>query len=407
MNACSKKEDTDVNHPDVALFPSSFFPHLGGVEELTRQLAHEHVRRGAKPLVVTNRWPQNLPATEIIEGLSVRREPFLTPERQLRPLARFVLNGRAGPARLAADITAHGSHVIHVQCVSTNAYVARNIARKLGLPLVVSLQGELSMDADQVYQRSTVLPSLLGQLFREAAAITACSRHTLDEAIAFTGVDPGPRGHVVYNGVDLGEFSHIAPAKRQRPYVLAIGRHVPQKGFDVLLRAFARLHDRGALANHQLVLAGDGPQHNDLRMLSQRLGLDGLVDFVGRCDRAATAALFAGCAVFVLPSRHEPMGIVNLEAMAAERPVLATAVGGVPELVSDRQSGVLVRPDNDEDLAHELGVLLADPNLRAHMGRAGLERVQRFSWPSIADQYAEIYRSVLHTHGRPARAQMM
>jgi glycogen synthase len=384
-----------MHHPDVALFASSFFPHLGGVEELTRQLAHEHVRRGARPLVVTNRWPVDLPARETIEGLPVRREAFLTPERSLRPLARFALDGRTAPRRLADDVRVHGAQLIHVQCVSTNGYTARNVARKLNLPLVVSLQGELTMDADQVYQRSSVLPSLLRELFRDADAITACSRQTLDEAISFTGIDPGTRGHVVYNGVDLNEFTHVVPVKRERPFVLGIGRHVPQKGFDVLLRAFAQLRRSDALANHQLVLAGDGAQHEELRALAHHLDLDDDVDFVGRCDRAATAALFAGCALFVLPSRHEPMGIVNLEAMAAGRPVLATAVGGVPELVVERETGVLVRPDDHAQLAHELGQLLAAPDVRARMGRAGFERVQQFSWPSIADQYADIYTSVL------------
>jgi glycogen synthase len=393
-----------MHHPDVALFASSFFPHLGGVEELTRQLAHEHVRRGARPLVVTNRWPHDLPASETIEGLPVRREGFLTPERRLRPLARFALDGRTAPRRLADDVRAHGAELIHVQCVSTNGYTARNVARKLRLPLVVSLQGELTMDADQVYQHSTVLPSLLRELFRDADAITACSRQTLDEAIMFTGVDPGVRAHVVYNGVDLDEFTNVVPVKRDRPFVLGIGRHVPQKGFDVLLRAFAQLRRNDALANHQLVLAGDGAQHVDLRTLANQLDLDDHVDFVGRCDRAATAALFAGCSLFVLPSRHEPMGIVNLEAMAAGRPVLATAVGGVPELVVDRETGVLVRPDDHEQLAHQLGLLLAAPDVRARMGRAGFERVQRFSWPSIAEQYADIYTSVLTGSRQPVTA---
>ena len=217
----------------------------------------------------------------------------------------------------------------------------------------------------------------------------------MDEAIAFTGIDPGTRGHVVYNGVDLNEFTNVVPVRRDCPYVLGIGRHVPQKGFDVLLRAFDLLRGNAALANHRLVLAGDGPQHEDLRALAHQLDLDDHVDFVGRCDRAATAALFAGCSLFVLPSRHEPMGIVNLEAMAAGRPVLASAVGGVPELVIDRETGVLVRADDHDHLAHELGALLAAPEERARMGRAGFERVQQFSWPSIADQYASIYRAAL------------
>jgi glycogen synthase len=393
-----------MNHPDVALFASSFFPHLGGVEELTRQLAHEHVRRSARPIIVTNRWPQDLPASETIEGLPVRREAFLTPERHLRPLARYALDGRTAPRRLARDVQAHGAQLVHIQCVSTNAYTARDVARRLDLPLVVSLQGELTMDADQVYQHSTVLPTLLRELFRDADAVTACSRQTLDEAISFTGVDPAERAHVVYNGVDLDEFTHVVPVKRDRPFVLGIGRHVPQKGFDVLLRAFAALRRNDALANHQLVLAGDGAQHEDLRALAHQLDLDNHVDFVGRCDRAATAALFAGCSLFVLPSRHEPMGIVNLEAMAAGRPVVASAVGGVPELVVDGKTGVLVRPDDHEYLAHELGLLLAAPDVRARMGRAGLERVQQFSWPSIADQYADIYTSVLTRNRQTATA---
>ena len=384
-----------MRHPDVALFPSAFFPHLGGVEELTRQLAHQQVQRDARPLVVTNRWPPDLPATDSFEGLPIQREPFLTPERHLRPLARFALDGRRAPRVLTSSIRAHGAEVIHVQCVSTNGYVARKIAANLRLPLVVSLQGELTMDAAQVYQHSTVLPGLLRRLFLEADAITACSRQTLDEAIAFTNVDPGDRARVVYNGVELEEFANAKPTHRVQPYILAIGRHVPQKGFDVLLRAMARLRDQDALANHQLVLAGDGAQHQDLRELARQLRLEATVEFVGRCDRAATASLFAGCSLFVLPSRHEPMGIVNLEAMAARRPVLATAVGGVPELVVHGQTGVLVRPDNDEELAHELGALLASPKSRARMGQLGFARAQQFSWTTIADQYADIYQTVL------------
>ena len=384
-----------MTHPDVALLPSAFFPHLGGVEELTRQLAHEHVRRGARPLIITNRWPIHLPAVSEVEGLPVRREPFLTPERQLKPLARFAISGRNGPRQVARYIRAHGSTVVHVQCVSTNAYVARSVARMLGLPLIVTLQGELTMDADQVYQSSTVLPRLLRQLLLEADAVTACSRHTLDEAIAFTGVDPGPRGHVIYNGVELNEFADVAPGSRDRPYVLAIGRHVPQKGFDVLLRAFARLHTNGGLAGHDLVVAGDGPEHDALRMLATQLGIGGRVDFVGRCDRPTTAALFAGCSVFALPSRHEPMGIVNLEAMAAGKPIVATRVGGVPELIIDGSTGILVPPGNDEELARALGTLLSNADLRGRMGMAGLDRASMFSWTAIADQYETLYASVL------------
>jgi glycosyltransferase involved in cell wall biosynthesis len=346
------------------------------------------------------RWPKDLPTAETMDGVPVHREVFRIPEPKPRHLIGYTLHSWRTAKDVVRTIRDHGAQLIHVQCVSNNGRYALNAARELGLPLVVSLQGELTMDASRVYQRSKVLPRQLVRLFREADAITACSRHTLDEAIAFTGIDPGDRAHVVYNGVDAGEFVRARAEPRSRPYVLGIGRHVPQKGLDILLHAFASVAD-GALRGHDLVIAGDGPERPTLEALARRLGVHERVTFVGRCHRARTASLFAGCAIFVLPSRHEPMGIVNLEAMAAGRPVIASSVGGVPELVIDGVTGVLVPPDDPAALAAALGDLASQPERADAMGRAGRARAVAFDWRRIADQYDEIYRTVLEERGTP------
>ena len=383
-----------MNVMNVALFASAFHPHIGGVEELVRQLALEQCRRGGSPLVVTNRWPKDLPECEDYDGLPVRRFVFRVPEPNLRQMGGALLFGPGTVRRVCAALTTHRADLIHVQCVSSNAHYALLAKRRLNLPLVVSLQGELTMDASRVFQRSAFARRLLSSLLAEADAITACSAQTLAEAEEFYGKPFGRRGQVVYNGIRLGDFQGIAPWPHPRPYILGIGRHVPQKGFDVLLRAFAQVISTGN-ETHDLLLAGDGTEHQSLQQLAAELGIAHHVTFLGRVDRPQAVRLFNGCSFFVLPSRHEPMGIVNLEAMAAGKAVIASRVGGVPELVQDTQNGLLFAAEDAAMLAQKMSELIDDPALRDRLGQAGLARAQSFDWSAIASQYENIYQQCL------------
>ncbi len=378
--------------PNVAIFSSAFHPHLGGVEELTRRLAIELTNRGSNVVVATTRYPKSLPGREILDGIEVRRWRFLPPIGSWKTTVRFVVHLVPDVISIVRSLREHQSEIVHVQCVSNNGLYALIAARLLRLPLVVSMQGELTMDATGVYQRTPFLPKLLRHLLRHADVVTGCSAQTLAEGTSFGGVDLGDRGHVVYNGITLSEFDSAAPERRSRPYLLAIGRHVNNKGFDVLLRAFA---ESGLADTRELVLAGDGPARSELAALAAELGLDDSVSLVGRTDRRRTAELFRGCDIFVLPSRHEPMGIVNLEAMASGRPVIASRVGGVPEIVLDGVTGILVTADDVGALAGALRHLANDPALRLALGAAGRTRAEAFDWSAIADVYIEQYRSAL------------
>jgi hypothetical protein len=139
--------------PSVALFPSSFAPHIGGVEELSKRMVLELRKRGSDSVVITNRYPKHLPSHEIVDAIPVYRERFRFPEPRARHLAGWVIGTAATRRGVRNAMTRHNSELVHVQCVSSNGYYALRAAHRAQLPLVVSLQGELTMDAGQIYQR--------------------------------------------------------------------------------------------------------------------------------------------------------------------------------------------------------------------------------------------------------------
>jgi glycogen synthase len=378
----------------VALFASSFHPHPGGVEELVRQLAHAQVEAGLEPTIITMRWPKSLPGHETFEGLDVHRLVFRTPERPARRLAAALVLGPMALAQLLWILRRRRAQVLHIQCVSPAAGYAVAAARILGLPLVATLQGELTMDATGLYQRSAWARRTLRLVLDRAAVITACSAHTLAEAEEWYGRPFGLRAEVVHNGVAPEDFTHVEPFIHDPPYLLAIGRHVPQKGFDVLIDAFARLAGQPGF-DHDLLLAGDGSERPTLEAQVERLGLGEQVRFLGATDRATTAGLFRGAALFVLPSRHEPFGIVVLEALAAGTPVVACDVGGVGEFLPTGPSTRLTAPDDPGAMAEAIAAVLRDRADHPDEAIDAADTLRTHTWAAIEEAYAGVYRTAV------------
>ncbi|HVF09406.1 MAG TPA: glycosyltransferase family 4 protein [Abditibacteriaceae bacterium] len=378
---------------NVAIFASAFYPHIGGVEELVRQLAHAYRAKGVPAIVLTNRWPRSLPSFEEYEGIALYRLPMRVPEGGLKARLNYRLTHAAIDRRMIDILIKHSIDLLHVQCVSSNGYYALLAKRALHLPLIVTTQGERTMDAAQIYQHSAFMNHNLRELLAGADYITACSQHTLDDMENYWGESLTGRAGVVYNGIQLSDFEFEQPPAfaHPKPYILGIGRLVSQKGFDVLIKAFAKAD----VPAHDLLLAGEGPERGVLETLAQKLGLAERVRFLGRADRPTAVALFKGCAFFVLPSRHEPQGIVNLEAMAAGKAVIAARVGGVPEIVVDGETGVLVPGEDDEALAQAIACIAHDTALRQRLGAAGQRRARQFDWSRIAQQYLDIYATAL------------
>lgn len=377
-----------------ALFPSAFSPSVGGVEELTRQLAIAQLRAGKGPTVVANRWPRDLPEDETVDGVPVRRIAFRALGPTPRHIAGYLSGHYQARAATVSTLRRRESDLVHVQCVSSNAPYALAAARSLGLPLVVTAQGEFSMDANHTYERSPAARRMLRRVLGEADAITGCSQYVIDELSEFTGGAEDSKMSVVYNGIDLAEYEALRPEKRERPYILGLGRLVQQKGFDVLIAAFGRVApDHPDL---EMVIAGDGPERAALERHAVETGLADRIQFLGYVDHGRALSLFAGAEMFVLCSRHEPQGIVVLEAMAAGTPVIASEVGGVPEVVNG-DNGLLFPAGDSEALAERMTAILESPAAIDRLTLAASSTVQDFSWTAIATQYDDVYAKACRT----------
>jgi starch synthase len=245
------------------------------------------------------------------------------------------------------------------------------------------------------------------------AVVAVSEAMRLDVLRAYPDVDPD-RVTVIYNGIDTDQYrpDHGTDALERRgvhadlPTVLFVGRVTRQKGIVHLLDAALEIDPRA-----QLVFAAGAPDEPAIeRATRERVGRvreqrDNVVWIEEMLPKSDVIQLLTHANVFCVPSIYEPLGIVNLEAMACEAAVVASAVGGIPEVVVDGETGVLVPvdlgPDGDpvdperfaSDFAAGVNDLLADPERAAEMGRAGRRRaVERFSWGAIADETVALYR---------------
>jgi glycogen synthase len=397
----------------IALLPSAYPPAVGGVEELTRHLALALGEAGDQVEVWTILPDDSGRETvEILDGIVVRRFPMPLPATNWSAMRRSATTGPRTLLSMRSAVAAFRPDILHVQCFGPNGAYATALSRLTRLPLVVSLQGETMMDDTDIFDISRSLQFSLRAGLRRAAAVTGCSAFTLSDAEARFGLEPG-RGRVVYNGVVLDGESPSGglsapfvpvPADPDRPYILALGRVVEKKGFDLLLAAYAAIDHRSRTAD--LVIGGAGTALDDLRDVAVELGIDEQVHFVGRLNRDEVAAAMRGAVMFVMPSRLEPFGIVILEGWRAGVTVVASNRGGAPEFVRDGQDGVLVDPFDSVGFGVALQGLLADPDRRRAIAERGHARVAEFDWPKIAVEYREIYSSAMGTSaGGGPRAQ--
>lgn len=370
----------------VLLLPSAYYPHVGGIEEVTRQLALHLVAHGHQAEVATNRWPEGTIAAETLDGIPVTRFRFVLPEHSIRGGSRFASTAPHSALRFVR--LARRFDILHVVGAGPNAAYAAALRSFLGTRIVLTLQGEFRADPHRSFERSSSLRYGLRRLLARADAVTACSRFVLDE-LESGGLDPRHDAEVIPNGVNPDEFDH----GKQGGYVLAAGRLVEQKGLDTLIRAYAAAS--GALGGRKLVLAGDGPERGRLESLAGSLGLNGNVVFLGSVGRDRVAELLRGADVFAFPSRYEAFGVALLEAMAAGVPVVAARAGGIPEFAVDGENALLVPPDDELALAGALTRLAGDTELAGRLAAGGRAQAERHSWETVSGRYESVYRRVL------------
>jgi starch synthase len=289
-----------------------------------------------------------------------------------------------------------------------------------GIPLVITVH---SLEPLRPWKREQLSGGYDFSLWIEstalamADAVIAVSRGTKRDIERLFDVDP-EHVHVIHNGIDLEEYRRVDSTEAfvrygidsNKPYLLFVGRITRQKGIVHLVRAI-QFMDPG----FQIVLCAAAPDTPEIaeemksaveHLKAQRSGIVWIDEMV---DRKTATELYSHAAVFCCPSIYEPFGIINLEAMACETAVVASAVGGIKEVVVDGETGFLVpleqmkespfEPTNagkfSRDLAGKINQLMKDRQLREEFGKAGRKRVEeKFSWSTIAQRTKALYESL-------------
>ncbi len=327
---------------------------IGGLGRALQAHGH-HVTRIA-PLVA---WPSNLTARRLLFNLYV---PALV---------------RALPYDLVVGVDIDGV------LVSGRALT----------PYVCSIKGviaeELQHERGNVRRLLWMLSRLERINARRAPLVITTSRYCQQSIQRHYGV-PVERMRLVPEGIDLARWP-APPHRSAGQTILCVARQYPRKRVADLLHAFARLRPQFPAA--ELVIIGDGPEHQRLRALADELALGSSCRLLGALpDDEAVKAWYYRADLFCLPSVQEGFGIVFLEAMAAGLPIVATMAAAIPEVVPHGEAGLLTNPGDVAALTDALATLLADPALRQRYGAFGRQYVDQFDWMRVAKRFLEVTR---------------
>ncbi len=300
----------------------------------------------------------------------------------------------AEAALLAQELRRRGTGHVHAHFVNVAASVSQLAAALLGREVTWSFTMHGPLEFDDVGGHG------IADKVRDAAFVVCISDFARSQLMRLVEPEHWDKLHVVHCGVQAADYADGLPDGSHTAAgftVVTVGRLAPMKGFAVLLDAVARLARDGY--DVRLRVVGDGPDADGLAERARALEVDGRVTFRGALNSAEVAGELRDADAFCLPSFAEGVPVVLMEAMAAGLPVVATRVMGIPELVTDGESGLLVAPGRDEPLAAALAALANDPQRRQAMGQAGRRTViEGFD----ADRSAEQLLQLFETRGAPA-----
>jgi glycogen(starch) synthase len=372
---------------------NGFLPStIGGAEVLSFHLMKALSRRGHEVLVVTEGAKSNALGPQTFQGLYVVRLDF-----KVAMASRSLAALRRTNGTVAELVNSFRPDVLHLNDTGPGSLFFLRGGATASVPRILTfhslirspddlgLQARLAMDVDQII--------MVSQANRDAAAAAMPGmRHKMS---------------IILNALPMPA---LPPAELPfaPPVLLCIGRLGREKGMDIAIRAFAHLCERGIGA--KLRIAGDGVERTSLEQLAQDLGVATDVEFIGWVIPERVLELINKATVLLIPSRcPEPFGLVALEGAQLGRPVIASAVGGLPEIVVHEQTGLLFERKNEQALADALQRLLRDPGLARRMGENAHRRAgEKFDFGAFIDAYEAAYAEVREaTAGRPCASDMV
>ena len=378
----------------VVQLTQRFPPAIGGVESHVYHLAMGLAKADVPTEVFTTDLQRDTPFQRLNgDSLSL---PFPVRRFRVTRLADVPHGlGIVAPSMALAALQATPD-VFHAHSYGYFPTFAGRFAEFMrGIPLVVTPHSDPGGATTSKRLFDRVVPPLTIRRASRVIALTSVEA----ENLVRLGV-PSDRIRIIPNGVDLKEFAGLPPRRPNgdTTELLFVGRCYPrQKGLEYLVKALPFLRSRESI---RLTIVGeDWGGVAMLQSLARALGVERQIAFRGALPRDEVIQAYASADIFVLPSLFEPFGIVLLEAMAAGLPVVASAVGGIVDVVADGKTGLLVPPGKPMALAAGLEQLISDSSLRARMAEEARRRVSGYSWDLIVPRIVEVYREAIAESG--------
>jgi glycosyltransferase involved in cell wall biosynthesis len=387
-----------------------------------RSLCEQLIKKGHDITVLAPHSPE-AHRNENWDGVKIYRFPYFYPHRYqrlcygagiMRNMEGSVLAKIQLPLLLLAEMFSSlmkrqegNFDLIHAHWSFPQGFTALVLNWLTGIPCITTIHG-----SDVHGLRHPILRALNSKIINLSGACTANSRATAAMARVISGRDDI---HVVPMGVDLELFTRMSGIdvfKEHRAggdrIILFAGRFVDQKGIEYLVMALPRI-----LESHpstKLALVGSGPMKNKLVSLSHHLKIQNKVIFLGSVPQWQLARYYSSADVVVLPSittdkgEREGLGLVLLEAMACGTPVIGTNHGGIPDIIKEEETGLLVNERDPDDLASNISRILAEEHLRRRLIDKGLAFVSKnFSWEIMAEKFLSLYQQVVDENNKQSQ----
>ncbi len=369
-------------------------PHqLTGVSTHVEGLARALARAG-HDVVVLGRDDGQSDDERVMPGVRVLRTSTDLPWLPDDDVVVNTASANHHMVRLLADLGDWRPDIVHAHDWNV-AWAANTIAGLTGAPLVATIHAtERGRHGGHVPQGiPAAVNSVEWWLAWQATAVVCCSRFMMREVLDGFDLD-SERVHLIPHGVDTDSWRPADRDSPRDPLVLAWGRVQYEKGFQVLAQAMARL--RGRVPRINCIIAGRGPYLAELQSQVDLEGVGDIVQLPGFVPDSELRALLRRAGCVAIPSLYEPFGIVALEAMAADAPLVAARTGGLAEILEGTDAGLLFEPGNAARLAETIEGLLSDPQLAVQL-RASAQRLleAHYSWDAIAETTTALYERTL------------
>ncbi len=383
---------------------SNYPPEIGGLATSVPPLARELIKKGHNARVLT-RDAKDYLSFEVLEGIPVYRSMRVPGYFYNPPIAAFKSLAMGFKARRI--IEKEEIEIIHSHDINVSAIAGIVGTKFKDVKKVTKFPGDLAWELlsltrwkgespEEFFEKGGHLIGIIESVQRAICnrydAIIAPSKYMKGTLVKYSGVESS-KIHVVYNAIRSHSYSEGDIDKLRKRLldgskysVISACRMVPWKGVEYLIEAFKTLP-----GDIRLILIGDGPIKEDLQKRSKGLN----IKFLNKVPHSQIQKYIQASDVYALPSIYEPSALALLDCLVTQTPIIATNVGGTPEIISDGKTGLLIKDRNPEAIAHSIQRLLSEEELYNKIKDNQKKECKKYLWKNMIDEYIEIYRGVL------------